>query len=80
VVYGLVVVVSQDGQVLVHVKQPEDSFTEVVANLRTMSAEIGPAGSGTVSEQVREIVGNKARVEHRVLIPPSENVEGDGAV
>ncbi|HSH58479.1 MAG TPA: hypothetical protein VK988_02340 [Acidimicrobiales bacterium] len=80
VLYGLVVVVSQDGQVLVHVKQPEDLFTEVVANLRTMSAEIGEAGSGTVSEQVREIVGNKARVEHRALIAPSEKVDGDGAV
>lgn len=80
VVYGLVVVVSQDGQVLVQVKQPEDMFTEVAASLRKMNAEIGEANKGTVAEQVREIVGDKADVEHRAPIPPSAKMDGDGPV
>ncbi len=70
VVYGLVVVVSPDGKVLVDVKQPQDMFAEVIANLQELSVGLSELGSAAVTEQVREVLGDKAQVR---CIPPTHS-------
>jgi hypothetical protein len=81
VVYGLVVVVSQDGQVLVHVKQPEDLFTEVAANLRTITAEIGEARSVPQCRNgFARSSGTKRALSTERSSRPPRTLDADGAV
>jgi hypothetical protein len=65
--YGLVVVVSTDGQVLVHVKRPDDMFTEVMGILRDWSHARPPLPSGAAAEEIRALVGDNASVEQSPL-------------
>lgn len=68
--YGLVVVVSTDGQVLVHVKRPDDMFTEVIGLLRDWSQERAPLSTGAAVEEIRALVGDNASVEQSSLGAP----------
>lgn len=62
VVYGLVVCVAVDGEVTVEVKEPRGLFGSVAEMLAAIVSDMGGKPVDEVAGQVRELVGNDARV------------------
>jgi hypothetical protein len=62
VVYGLVVVVSADGRVLVEVKEPTDTFATAVEALQRVAVGVGSAGVSAVAAAAKDELGPAATV------------------
>jgi hypothetical protein len=62
-VYGLVVIITSDGQVKIEVHEPRSMFGEVIYTLQRIIVEVGSNCAADIAEAARKSLGHKATVE-----------------
>jgi hypothetical protein len=63
VVYGLVIVISEEGKITVEVKEPKKMFGTVIEALQKIATDIGKAGIESIADSARQRFGNDVTVE-----------------
>jgi hypothetical protein len=75
VVYGLVIIIADDGKITVEVKEPKQMFGTVIEALQKIAIELGKAGINSIADSVRKQLGDKVsvNVEHAAELPPARD-------
>ena len=75
VVYGLVVIISDEGKVSVEVKEPKEMFGTVIEALQKIAVDVGSAGIDAIADSAKQKFGSDIAVSlDRVAdLPPSVN-------